>query len=58
MSDLYEFKIDLFDNGELEELLLLVRNFNMTLAASGTLEMGAKAQYICTIVRGEALRQF
>ena len=58
MSDLYEFKIDLFDKGDLEELLLLVRNFNMTLAASGTLETGAKVQYICTLVRGEALRQF
>ena len=33
-------------------------NFNMTLAASDTLAMGAKIQYICTIVCGEALRQF
>ena len=33
-------------------------NFNMTLAASDTLATGAKIQYICTIVCGEALRQF
>ena len=41
-SDLYEFKISLLDNGEPEEFLLFFRNFNMTLAASRTLEAGAK----------------
>ena len=30
----------------------------MTFAASGTLSTGVKIQYICTLVRGEALRQF
>ena len=35
--DIYEFKMSLFDSGELEEFLLFVRNFNMTLAASWTL---------------------
>ena len=30
----------------------------MTLVASGTLETEAKVQYLCTIFRGEALRQF
>ena len=43
-SDLYEFKISLFDNGEPEEFFLFVRNFNMSLVASGTLEVGAKVQ--------------
>ena len=50
--------MSLFDNGELENFLLFVRNFNMTLAASWTLEEGAKYQYLCNIVRVEALRQF
>ena len=40
-SDLYEFMISLFDNGEPEDLLLFVHNFNMTLAGTGTLETGA-----------------
>ena len=57
-SDLYEFKMSLFDNGEPEELLLFVRNFNMTLATSGTIETSAEIQYLCTLVRGESLRQF
>ena len=48
----------LFDNGELEEFLLFVCNFNMTLTASGTLEAGAKYQCLCGLVRGEVLRQF
>ena len=51
-SDLYEFKRYLFDNSEPEELLLFVRNFIMTLTASGTLETGVKVQYLCTLVRG------
>ena len=37
--DLYEFRMSLFDNVETEEFLLFVLNFNMTLAASGTLEV-------------------
>ena len=41
MSDLYGFRMSLFDNGDPGEFLLFVRNFNMTLAASDTLEMGA-----------------
>ena len=37
---------------------MFVRNFNMTLAASGTLEAGAKFQYLRTFVRGKDLHQF
>ena len=57
-SELYEFMMFLFDNGDLEEFLLFVCNFNMTLVASGTLDTDAKIQYLCTLVRGEALHQF
>ena len=57
-SNLYEFRMSLFDNGHPEEFLLFVRNFNTTLAATGTLDMGANIQYLCTLVCGEALRQF
>ena len=42
--DLYEFRMSLYYNGEPEDFLLLMRNFNMTLVASGTLDMGAKIQ--------------
>ena len=54
----YEFKMALFDRGKPEEFLLFLRNFNMTLEASGTLAYTAKIQYLSTLVRGESLRQF
>ena len=57
-SDLYEFKMSLFDNGDLEELLLLVCNFNMTLAASGKMEAGKKTQQLFNLVCREVLCQF
>ena len=51
-SDLYEFKMTLFDNGDPEELLLLIINFNMTLEASGTLVASANIQYLFMLVHG------
>ena len=57
-SDLYELNTALSEYGEPEEFQLFVWNFNMTLAASGKLEMDAKVQYIRTLVHGESLRQF
>ena len=50
--------MSLFDIGELEEDLLFVSNFNMTFAATGTLETGEKIRYLCMLVRGEALHHF
>ena len=58
MSDLYEFKTSLCDNGKLEEFLLFVRNSNTDLATSVILEADAKFKYLHTLVCGEALRQF
>ena len=34
-SELYEFKISLFDHGDPEEFIFFVRNFNGTPAATG-----------------------
>ena len=58
MSDLYEFKMSFFENGEPDEFFWFVCNFNMTLAASGTLEVDEKFQYLRTVLRREALCQF
>ena len=57
-SDLYEFKMIFFENGDPGEFLLFVHNFNMAFLASGIMDMGAKIQYLRTLVRGELLRQF
>ena len=56
--DLYELKMALFDNGNPEEFLLFIGNFQMNLEASRTLTSGAKIQYIYMLVHGEVLRQF
>ena len=56
--DLNEYKMALFDNGNPEKFLLFVRNFNMILKDSGTLEPAAKAWYFRMLVCGEELRQF
>ena len=37
-SDIYEFRMSLFDQDDPEDFLLFVRNLQMTLAASETLE--------------------
>ena len=52
----YTFRMSLFENGDPEEFLMFVRNFNMTLAEIGTLETGSNIQYLRTLVRVEALR--
>ena len=57
-SDPYEFRISFFDYGELEEFLLFIKIFLMNRGAMGTLETEAKVQYVCMLVRGEALSHF
>ena len=56
--EIYEFKTSLFDNGDPEDFKLFFRNVDMTLVASGMLEAGAKYQYLCTLVHGEALHKY
>ena len=53
-SDLYYFRMSLSDNGEPDQFMLSVHNFNMTLEASGMIYMGAKIQYLLKLLRGEA----
>ena len=55
-SYLYEFKNNLFDNGNPEELLLFIGYFQMTLEASGMLASGTKIQYLHTLIHGKSLR--
>ena len=56
--DLYNSKMSLFDHGNMEDSLLFIHNFNMTLVVTGTLDMDANIQYLCTVFCGEALHQF
>ena len=45
-SDLFEFKMDLFDNINPEDFLLFVQNFQMYLGASGVLTACSKTYYL------------
>ena len=56
--DLYESSMYLFDHDKPQKFILFVRNFQMNLAAMGALETKVKVQYLCMLVRGEALYQF
>ena len=58
MSNLNKFMMSLFDNGETEEFLLFMHNFNINITVSGALDIGAKIKYLCGLVCGEALRHF
>ena len=49
-SGLYKFKMALFDIGKPEYLLLLMKNFKMTLENLGDLKANTKLQYICTLL--------
>ena len=55
--DIYVFYMTFFDNGEPEELLLFIINFQITLEASWTITDDAKIQHIYTLVRGKVLHQ-
>ena len=57
-SELYEFKMSLFDNGDPEELLLFISNVHMILKASVTIAAVKNIQYLLTLVCGYALRHF
>ena len=48
----------LYDNGDPEELLLFVRNFNMTLKASGKISFNTKLQCLRTLLHVYSLRKF
>ena len=56
--DLYELKISLFGNSDLEEFLLFVSNLNITIEASVTITPGENIKYLCKLICGEALLQF
>ena len=55
---IYEFKMYVFYHGKPKKFLLFVLNLSTNLAVTGPPDMDAKIQYLCTLVRGEALRQF
>ena len=55
---MYEFKMALFDNADLEEFLLFQWNCQFTIKASGIITAGEKIQFLHNLLRGEYLGEF
>ena len=53
-SDLYKFKMTLFDNGNPEEFFLFMQNFKMTPEALDKLFSSVKLHYLPTVLHGKA----
>ena len=45
-----------FDDGQPEELLALLKNFNIEIDGTVTTTPKGRINYLCTILRGQALR--
>ena len=51
-------KIVIFEHGQLEEFLQLMKNFKRAVDRTGTTVTAGKINYLRTLLRGEALRKF
>ena len=57
-SETYELKIKTFENGKPEELIQMMKDFNTATDRTGTTSDNGKIQFLRTMLRGEALREF
>ena len=48
----------MFDNKELEGIILFKQDYKIMVDASGTLIAGGKTKYLCTLLHEEELREF
>ena len=57
-SETYELKVQTFENGKPEEFLHMMKDFKTGIDGKATLSATRKIQFICTMLRREALREF
>ena len=57
-SETYELKIATFENGQPEELFVLMKNFKTAIDRTGTMLESVKISYLRNLLRGEALQEF
>ena len=55
---MYKLKIAEFKNSQPEELLVLLENFKTTIDGTGTELVAKPINSICTLLHGEAIREF
>ena len=52
----YKLKMKIFESGQPEELIALLKNFKKSIDRTRTNTISRPVNYLCTIIRGEALR--
>ena len=57
-SETYELKAQTFKNGKPEEFLQMTKEFKTDVDGTGTTFVTGKIQFLRTMLRGEALREF
>ena len=57
-SETYKLKIVMFENSQPKEFLALVNNFKTVIDGTRTTSAAVKINYLRTLLRGEALREF
>ena len=57
-SKTYELKVQTFENGKPEEFLQMTKDFKNATDGTGTTSATGRIQFLRTMLRGEALREF
>ena len=57
-SKTYKLKVHMFNNGKPEEFLHIMKDINTATGGAGTTSATKKNHFLCTILRGESIREF
>ena len=56
-SETYELQMKILENGQIEELIVLLKNFRKSISGRGTTNLSGRNKYLRTMLRGESLRE-
>ena len=57
-SEIYNLKFATFENGKLKKILQMMKDFKTATDGTGTMSATVKTNFLRTMLRGEALREF
>ena len=57
-SETYKLKMTTFENEQPEDFLMLMNNFKTAIEGTGTISVAGRINYLHTMLRGEALKEF
>ena len=58
MSETYNINMSIFEDGQQEEFLALLKNFIIAIYGTGTTLLSGRINYLFMMLRREALREF